>query len=227
MYGTEAPGRITRFLNKAADGIPMIMYGLAYLIFFHVLETIPRSHFTIIHSALDDMIPFSEVFIIPYIGWFAYVGYHAVMMYLQDRKSYHRLCTMLVIGMTIFLIVSAVWPNKLMLRPAVMPRNNVFSTMVRRLYATDTDTNVFPSIHVFNTLAIMTAVRNSHAEYVQKPLMRYGTYVFGVLIILSTMFLKQHSVIDVSMAFVMWYACRKFSEHYQFSSHAAMHEERV
>ena len=70
-------------------------------------------------------------------------------MFLQDEKSYHEVCTFLVIGMTLFLAVSVVFPNILFLRPETPPRNNIFTYMCERLFAIDTPTNVTPSIHVY------------------------------------------------------------------------------
>ena len=102
----------------------------------------------------------------------------------------------MMMGMTIFLIVSYIYPNVLHLRPSEFPRENVFTDMVRWLYRTDTPTNVLPSIHVFNSLAVHMSLTNCEALRDHKDV-RYGSLVLTLLIILSTMFLKQHSVIDV------------------------------
>ena len=102
----------------------------------------------------------------------------------------------MMMGMTIFLIVSYVYPNVLHLRPLEFPRENVFTDAVRWLYRTDTPTNVLPSIHVFNSLAIHMSLTNCEALR-DKKVIRYGSLVLTLLIIMSTMFLKQHSVIDV------------------------------
>lgn len=75
-------------------------------------------------------------------------------------------------------------------------KENVFTDMVRWLYRTDTPTNVLPSIHVFNSLAVHMSLTNCEALRDHKGV-RYGSLVLTLLIIMSTMFLKQHSVIDV------------------------------
>ena len=70
------------------------------------------------------------------------------------------------------------------------------------IYATDTPTNVLPSLHVFNSLGASVAI--AHSPRLRKhPLVRYGAYCLAALIILSTVFLKQHSVTDVFAAFAM------------------------
>ena len=149
---------------------------------------------------LADMIPFCEVFIIPYLMWFVYAFGFAFYMFLQDEKSYHEVAAFLVIGMTVFLAVSVFFPNILLLRPETMPRNNVFTYLVERLYAVDTPTNVTPSIHVYNSLAVMIAVWRTDAKLVRSKMSKILMTVLGFLIILSTMFLKQHSFSDVIVA---------------------------
>lgn len=83
-------------------------------------------------------------------------------------------------------------------------RDNIFVDAVRMLYRTDTCTNVFPSLHVFNTLCACIAIHKSQALKKHKAVC-IGAYVLGALIIMATMFLKQHSVLDVTGAFIMAY----------------------
>ena len=72
----------------------------------------------------------------------------------------------------------------------------MFTRLVIMIYSSDTSTNVFPSIHVFNSLAVHMSLTNCEALRDYKGV-RYGSLVLTLLIIMSTMFLKQHSVIDV------------------------------
>ena len=202
LAGKSMP-EIVRYKAKLAA--PMAAYGVFYLVTFALIENWNRLHYTVIHTAVDDMIPFCEVFIIPYLMWFVYAFGFAFYMFLQDEKSYHEVAAFLVaaflvIGMTVFLAVSVFFPNILLLRPETMPRNNIFTYMVERLYAVDTPTNVTPSIHVYNSLAVMIAVWRTDAKLVRSKMSKILMTVLGFLIILSTMFLKQHSFSDVIVA---------------------------
>ncbi len=93
-------------------------------------------------------------------------------------------------------------------RPAVLPRDNVFTRLVIMIYSSDTSTNVFPSIHVFNTIAMHTAVRHS-TTLKKHPWAVRISGIIAVSIVLSTMFIKQHTVIDVvgamGLNLVTWY----------------------
>ena len=178
----------------------MIGYGILYLVLFRFLETRPVHGYHVIHTVFDDMIPFCEFFIIPYLLWFFYIV-GAVMYFIflnKNKHEYFQLSFNLIMGMTIFLIVSYFYPNVQHLRPAIFPRENVFVDLVRHLYATDTPTNILPSIHVFNSLAVHMAI-SSCESLRDKKAVRYSSLVLCILIILSTMFLKQHSVIDVCL----------------------------
>lgn len=134
--------------------------------------------------------------------WFGYVAWGIGYFYRKNRDEYFRLCTMLFTGMTIFLIVSTLYPNGHYLRPTTFERNNIFVWMVRWLYSTDTSTNLFPSIHVYNSIAVNIAVWHS-GEFKHQKAVRFGSAFLMVSIILSTMFLKQHSVFDVVTGIIM------------------------
>lgn len=180
----------------------VLLYGLLYMPWFCYLEHHVTHHYYQIHSPLDDYIPFVEFFIIPYLLWFLFIAVTTAYFFFTDRKGFYRLCAFMFSGMTVFLVVCTVFPNGLDLRPTSFPRENVFTDLVKWLYATDTPTNVLPSIHVFNSLAASFAIAHSRALK-KKKWVQPAAYLLTLLIILSTMFLKQHSVTDVFAAMVM------------------------
>lgn len=188
--------------NKYRHALPLILYGIIYMQWFAWLERNVTSHYRLIHLKPDDLIPFCEAFVIPYLLWFAYVAVVVLYFLFKDRDDYFRICAFLFTGMTVFLIVSTLWPNGHNLRPAIMPRDNVFTDLVSMLYRADTPTNLWPSIHVYNSLGCHFAVMKS-ARLEKHKGIRTGSLILCVLIILSTMFIKQHSVFDVTTAFIM------------------------
>ncbi len=184
-----------RFYEKNKHGL-LLLYLLIYFPWFGYLEKTVTTHFHVIHVALDDYIPFCEYFIIPYLSWFAYVAFGVLYFYFKNKDEYFKLCTTLFTGMTVFLIISTLYPNGHYLRPTYFDHNNICIQLVKWLYATDTPTNLFPSIHVYNSICVNAAIWHSE-EFKKHKAIRYGSAVLMVLIILSTMFLKQHSVFDV------------------------------
>lgn len=120
----------------------------------------------------------------------------------SETKGFYRLTIFLFSGMTLFLIISTIYPNGQILRPTVFERDNIFVDMVKQLYIADTPTNIFPSLHVYNTIGACIAIMHSE-KLKQFKKIQYGSLILGTLIILSTMFLKQHSVLDVIGAGLM------------------------
>lgn len=176
-------------------------YAIIYLPWFAYLEKTITSKYHIIHIALDDKIPFIEYFIVPYLLWFGFVAVGGIYFFLKDKTEFYKMAIFAIIGMTAFLIISTLYPNGQDLRPTEFTRDNIFVDIVKRLYQGDTPTNIFPSIHVYNSIAVFLAVRNSkHLK--GKQLIQWGSFGLTTLIILSTVFLKQHSVVDVIGAIV-------------------------
>lgn len=192
--------KFKKFYERYRHAIPLIVYGVIYLTWFCHLEKTVTKQYTVIHMALDDVIPFCEVFVIPYFLWFAYIAAVVLYFFFKDKDDYYRTCVFLFTGMTIFLIISTLFPNGHHLRPYTMPRDNVFTRLVQFLYSTDTPTNLWPSIHVYNSLgAHFAIVKSKHFE--NRKGIKVASFVLSTSIILSTMFIKQHSLFDVLTAF--------------------------
>ena len=147
------------------------------------------------HSKLDDKIPFIKEFVVPYLLWFVYVGYGIIYTGLHSKQEYYRLYFFLGLGMSAAYTLYMIFPNMQDLRPAIK-QNDIFSRMVKFVYLTDTPTNVCPSIHVFNAIGVDAALAHSDS-FCSKKYNRLISFIAMVLICLSTLFIKQHSVIDV------------------------------
>ena len=172
-----------------------VLYYIPYLICFVLLE-----HFTdpkfIIHSPFDDMIPFCEYFIIPYLMWFPLMFLSLLYFLLKDKETFINLCFFMFTGMSVSLFIYLILPNGLDLRVEITS-NNIFSWMVRMIQSVDDPSNVCPSIHVASTLAIMMVVLR-YDKFRHPLFAKGGVSLVAIGIILSTMFLKQHSIIDVA-----------------------------
>ena len=83
-----------------------------------------------------------------------------------------------------------------------MPRDNIFTDMIAKLYLTDTSTNIFPSIHVYNSIAAHLGIAKCEARRKYRAL-RFGSLILSVSIILSTVLIKQHSVLDLFGAVIL------------------------
>lgn len=194
---------IASFFKKYRH-IWLLSYGFLYLPWFCYLERTVKAGYHIMHVTLDDYIPFCEYFVIPYLMWFLYVGSAILFFLFKSKEDYYRLCAFLFSGMTVSLLICTFFRNGTDFRPLIDPGKNICSAIVAALYRTDTCTNVFPSIHVYNSIGVHIAVMKSKLLKKHRAV-RCGSGILMVAICLATVFLKQHSVIDGVGSLVMAY----------------------
>ena len=198
----------------------MLSYAFIYLTWFMFLERTVTRDSHIKHASFDDLIQFNEYFIVPYFLWFVYVAGTLIFFLFRSKEDYYKMCAFLFSGMTLSLIICTFFHNGTDFRPVIDPNKNIFSAAVAALYKTDTCTNVFPSIHVYNAVGTHIAISRSQilAKY---RFLRLGSLLLTISICLATMFLKQHPIIDVCGAFLMSYAI-----HYLVYGYAADTEDK-
>ena len=155
--------KFIHILSQYRHGL-VLVYFFIYMIWFTYLERTVTTEFTPVYSRLDDYIPFLEIFIIPYFIWFAYIFVTVAYFFFTSKQDFYKCCAFLFIGMTICLIIYTIWPNGHYLRVDIdnLGRSNIFTRILSRLYTIDTSTNVFPSIHVFNSIGAMIAIRKAN-----------------------------------------------------------------
>ena len=204
----EKEKEINSFFNKHKVDIVIAIYGLIYIMCFFLLEWNTKTY-TVVQTAFDQMIPFCEYFVIPYLMWFAFI--FITKTYFSNpkrsKKEYYRLLAVLGTGMTVFLIISFIFPNGHNLRPE-LTGSGLLVGLTRMIYFIDSSSNVLPSLHVYEAVACCTALLYNE-EFRKKKGRRIGVVGLTALIIISTMFLKQHSVIDVVLGFVFYGICHE------------------
>jgi membrane-associated phospholipid phosphatase len=165
----------------------MPILGLVY----KILNNNPREA-VILSTEVDGMIPFLPVFIIPYIIWYAFIFGYLVYFWYKDTQVYMKTLTVIVVGELICFLIYFFFQT-------TVPRPNlvgdgILIDLVGMIYSHDQPYNAFPSIHVLTTFAIILAsisIRNKHTMHsIFIPIM-------GSLIILSTLFVKQHYILDM------------------------------
>ncbi len=199
--------RIVEFFKKHPLALA-VMYTVFHFVVFFLLEAVISPKF-IIHCKLDDYIPFCEYFIIPYLLWFLYVPLATIFLIKKDTPSFWKLALTLFGGNIICLILYIIFPNGVLPKEAVA-EENIFCTAVNILYSNDTPTNVCPSMHTLDTLAVHVALIRSHTMK-NHPWLKCLSFVFLVSICVATVTLKQHSIIDVFAAFLLFAVLERFA----------------
>lgn len=177
----------------------LILFWSVYVTRYILIENLnPAAQYIPIHCALDDRIPFCEAFVIPYVLWYVFItGMHLYTLQ-YDIQSFKRYSKFLVVSFSISTLIFLIFPTCQQLRPAEFPRDNLLTRIVGLIYALDTSTNVFPSEHAIGSIAVAAAA--AHTESLRSPGKRTAITAAAVLICLSTVFLKQHSVLDTLAA---------------------------
>jgi membrane-associated phospholipid phosphatase len=84
-------------------------------------------------------------------------------------------------------------------RPVILG-NDILSRMLQYIYAIDHPYNSFPSIHVMSSYLLIRAIRNNSWKT------KWHQWLIGcssASIILATMFIKQHVIMDVAAAILL------------------------
>ncbi|MDZ5472880.1 phosphatase PAP2 family protein [Bacillus sp. 31A1R] len=147
---------------------------------------------------LDNQIPFLSVFIIPYVIWYLYILGYLIYFCFKDTKVYIQALTTIVLGEIICFIVYYCFQTTVP-RPAVTGEG-ILVSLVQFIYANDQPYNCFPSIHVLTTFIIMVCSSKIKDKHVLNTLF---IQAMGVLIIASTLFVKQHAILDVIGSIVL------------------------
>ncbi len=148
-----------------------------------------------IHSRLDDYIPFIPAFIIPYTLWYFLIASAAVVFFFRSKKDLEKIFLSLNICMGVSLLVYFLFPNYISLRP-VEYGTDIFSQGVKLLQLMDSSSSVCPSLHVSISFAVYAGISHSNL-FRHKHTLKALMFLSAIIISASTVFIKQHSIIDV------------------------------
>jgi hypothetical protein len=126
-----------------------------------------------------------------------------VWFLLYDPGKFQKLQIYMILTQLLATVVYVLYPSRQELRPEVFPRENVFTALMGYLYAIDTPTGVFPSLHVAISVGIawVWLGETSVSKWVR------GSILWVCfMIVLSVSFVKQHSVLDILGAIPLSFA---------------------
>lgn len=190
--------RLSKLNDPQFAHLKLLLGWVVYFLFYFLTENfIPVENCHVIHSALDDRIPFNEFFFIPYCFWYLLIVISLGYFALYDVENFRNLQTFIIITQVVAMTVYILYPSVQNLRPTEFARDNFFTWLAGIIYTLDTPTGVCPSLHVAYSLGIGSCwLKEKNASKLWK-----GFVVFSVILIsLSTAVVKQHSVVDIAAA---------------------------
>ena len=190
--------RLSRINEPRFAHLKLLLGWVGYFIMYFLTENlIPAEKCHPIHCWLDDVVPFQELFLIPYCFWYLLVGGSLLYFLLYDVDSFKKLQVFIIITQMVAMAVYVIYPSRQDLRPDVFPRENVLTAVMGFIYSFDTSTGVCPSLHVAYSLGIASVwLKYKPAS----PWWKAFIVVSVVLICMATSFVKQHSVVDIVAA---------------------------
>lgn len=188
--------RLSKLKTDEFSHLLLLLGWVGYFIMYFLTENlIPAENCFPVHSVIDDIIPFCEVFVVPYVFWYALIVFSLLYFALYDITAFKDLSKFIIITQVVAIIIYIVFPTRQDLRPnlAELSRSNIFTDIISLLYTFDTSTGVCPSLHVAYSIGIGSV-------WLKKKDAGMGIKIFVavsvILICLSTMFIKQHSAVD-------------------------------
>ena len=167
-----------------------------YLLAFVLIEHLPQTSYWSTQLPLDNVIPFCEWFILFYCAWYPLLVSIGLYLLLRDAPAFRRYMAFLAVTFFASVVVWLLLPNGQDLRPQFFPRQNFPTALVAALYHIDTNTNVFPSVHVVGSVGAALAVWDS-PRLRAHSLLQWGVILLAASICISTLFIKQHTILDV------------------------------
>ena len=168
-----------------------------FILYFITENVIPRENCYPVHCALDDMVPFCEYFVIPYVGWYVLIVASLLYFMLYNPDNFKNLMKFIIVTQVVAMAIYIIFPNRQDLRPEMFPRENIFTWILNSIYSFDTSTNVCPSLHVAYSVGIAsTWLKEKEASNWTKVFVT----VFCFFVCISVAFVKQHSVVDIFAA---------------------------
>lgn len=161
-----------------------------------------------LNNAIDDRIPFIPSFVIFYVMWYLFLILIPLLILKYNKKVFDKYIVVSILYAILEGIIFILFPTTMNRQPLVV--TDISTWVVDIIYKVDTPVcNLFPSAHcAFSILFIISILDVKEVKKEYKILI----IISSLLIILSTLFIKQHVVIDVLGALLIvpiYYILRK------------------
>jgi len=182
--------RLGIFGESPRSAIVTLVLGAAAIVvslFYDALNHGPSVLF--LRTPLDDLIPVVGPFAVPYVSLRPFIYLSAVLFLLIRVRIYRSAAVSMIVVLAVSYAFYAFLQTYID-RPAIAG-DDLFSRMIRDVYASDQPFNDFPSLH-----ASLSTIFAIHWLRVDRRL-GVPIAIWAGLIVVSTVFVKQHYVPDV------------------------------
>ncbi|MBU8918418.1 phosphatase PAP2 family protein [Bacillus sp. FJAT-29953] len=180
-------------------GVLCFLFSIpAMMLIYPYLNTPTRGVHTLITS-LDKTIPVVKLFVIPYAAWIVYITITLVYFCFKDTSIAFKTILVFDLGLLASFLIYYFYQTEGPVRPEIVG-NDLLSRMLQFVYQIDHPYNSFPSIHVMSSYLMIRASRDSSWK---NRWMQWIIGCFSTSIILATLFIKQHVIMDCLAAILL------------------------
>lgn len=190
--------RLRKINDPQFSHLKLLLGWVVYFILYFITENlIPPEKCHSVYCWLDDVFVFNEYFVIFYVFWYALIVISLGWFALYSIENFKNLSKYIIITQIVAMICYIVYPTRQDLRPEVFENENFFTWVLSIIYSFDTNTGVCPSLHCAYSFGIASVWLKEKQAWSWWKLF---VCISVVLICLSTMYVKQHSAVDVIAA---------------------------
>lgn len=155
--------------------------------------------YNLVSIPLDAKIPFIKEFIYIYMIWYPFLIFYYYIIYKSNKEKYIKLVLSTIISLIILYMFFILYPSKVV-RPEVNSYNDLTTFILYIVYKADTPTNCFPSGHCLLCFTLLYSLLDN--KQISKKL-KIPAIIINILIISSTLLVKQHVILDVVASFLL------------------------
>ncbi|MFA4819680.1 MAG: phosphatase PAP2 family protein [Candidatus Aenigmatarchaeota archaeon] len=188
-------------MNEKSSKIALLLIIVALNSVGYKLAQFLRPDGFLITGWLDSFVPYVSYFVVPY-ALYPVIAIIPFVLYWNDYKKYKVVALSFAAVLAIAIIIFLFFQTTIT-RAHVEP-NDLFNWGVSLIYSFDEPLNAFPSLHV--------AIPVIATLFVYLRNRRLGLYLVPVtvLIILSTVMIKQHAVVDIIGGLILAFGVFKY-----------------
>lgn len=170
------------------------------ILYMYVALNVSQSINHVVKIGVDDLIPRLPIFVIPYLLFLPWLYETLIYTWFKNRDFHQLAYSFIVINLIaffVYLTFQTVVPRE------IITSNDIFSNILQFVYSNDLPYAGLPSLHSALSVSIATYFVIRKSKY------SWAAILMAVLIVISTLFTKQHFILDavtgISLgAFATW-----------------------
>lgn len=186
-------------MKKNYKVLLLIIFLVGYQSILYLISKLTPLKMTMLSSGIDSKIPFISYFIYFYIFWYIMLLAVPYLLYIFDKNSFCKYFTSSFICITIAFFIYSLFPTSMV--RADIEGAGITNFIVKFIYFIDTPVmNCFPSMHcILSFLFIYSSLTCQNMPNWCKG----SISILSLLVVASTLFVKQHVLLDVVSAFII------------------------